>query len=167
MRNSIIVAMDQNYGVGYQNRLPWRLPADARFFKNCTMSHHLIVGRKTYESIGRPLPGRIMIVVTRNPRYQAEGCLVAHSLAAALAIAEANGENETFIGGGTEIYKEALPNTDRLYITHIQAEFLVDTYFPYFDLSEWIEFSADFHPSDGENPFPFTIVTYDLEFAQP
>ena len=161
MRTSIIVAMDQNNGIGYQNRLPWRLPADLRLLKQYTMGHHLIMGRKTYESIGKPLPGRVSIVVTRNPSYQAEGCLMTHSVPAALALAKAEGEREAFIFGGNEIYREGLQFTDRIYLTHIQAEFEVDTFFPEFDRSLWTESHSDFYPSDEENLYPFSFTIYD------
>ncbi|MFC1997848.1 dihydrofolate reductase [Chloroflexota bacterium] len=157
MRISIVVAVDKNNGIGYQNRLPWRLPADLRQVKLLTMGHHLIMGRKTYESIGKPLPGRVTIIVTRNPNYQAEGCLISRSLTDALALAGENEESEVFIFGGSDIYQEALLVTDRIYITHIHAEFQVDTYFPDFDRSLWIETNSVFHPADEENPYPFTF----------
>ncbi len=153
--------MDQNNGIGYQNRLPWRLPSDLKRFKQLTMGHHMIMGRKTYESIGKPLPGRTTIVVTRNPEYQADGCQVVYSVAAALKMAEASGECEVFICGGNEIYREALKDTEWLYLTRIHAKFQVDTSFPNFDESLWVEKSADFHPSDEKNPHPFTFFIYE------
>jgi dihydrofolate reductase len=161
MRKSIIVAIDQNNGIGYQNRLPWRLPAELKLFTSFTMGHHLIMGRKTFESIGKPLSGRVTIVVTRNPDYQVEGCLIAHSLNAAFALAEANGESEVFICGGSEIYREALQAADRLYLTRVHAEFQVDTFFPEFDITSWAETRADFCPSDENNPYPFTLTIYE------
>jgi dihydrofolate reductase len=161
MRTSIIVAMDLNNGIGYQNQLPWRLPADFRLMKQTTMGHHLIMGRKTYESIGKPLPGRTSIIVTRNPGYQAESCLVAHSVPDALSLAEASGEDESFIFGGSQIYMEGLPYTDRIYLTHIQAEFKVDAYFPDLDRSVWLETLAEFYPADQENQFPFYYLIYE------
>jgi len=160
MQKSIIVAMDLNNGIGYQNRLPWRLPAEQQLFKTHTMGHHMIMGRKTYESIGRPLPGRTTIVVTRNPDYQAEGCWVVHSVREALDLAEGKGENEAFICGGTEIYRESIRETDCLYLTRVHANFQVDTFFPVFDVSQWEKISADFHPADEENPHPFTFFIY-------
>jgi dihydrofolate reductase len=161
MRKSMIVAMDLNNGIGYQNRLPWRLPADMRMLKQTTMGHHLIMGRKTYESIGKPLPGRISIVVTRNPSYVAEGCLVTNSVSAALALAESRGEDEAFIFGGNQIFKEGFPYTDRIYLTQIQVKFEVDTYFPHFDLSLWKETHAEIHPANEENQYPFHHMIYD------
>jgi dihydrofolate reductase len=161
MRKSIIVAFDQNYGIGYQGGLPWHLPADLKMVRQLTMGHHLIMGRKTYESIGKALPGRTSIIVTRNREYQAEGCLITHSLADALTLAQSAGEDEAFIFGGSQIYQEALPFTDRLYITHIHAGFPTDTYFPEFDQEGWIKTSAEFHPADKNNPTPFTFLTYE------
>jgi dihydrofolate reductase len=160
MRKSIIVAMDQNNGIGYQNQMPWRLPAEQQLFKKHTMGHHLVMGRKTYESIGRPLPGRTTIVVTRNPNYQARGCLVVHSVNEALELAESRGESEVFVCGGNQIYRAALEETDRLYLTRVHDGFQVDTSFPEFDLSLWEEVSADFHPADDKNPFSFTLFVY-------
>ena len=161
MRKSIIVAMDQKNGIGYQGRLPWYLPSELKLFKSLTMGHHLIMGRKTYESIGKPLPGRNTIVVTRNPKFQAEGCLVTYSVRDGFALAEANRESEVFICGGNEIYRNALKDTDRLYLTRVHAEFQVDTTFPDLDLSMWAEISADLHPSDEKNPYPFTFFVYE------
>jgi dihydrofolate reductase len=129
-----------------------------------TLGHHLIMGRKTYDSIGKPLEGRTNIVVTRNTEYQLEGCLVADSVATALVLAEANGESEAFIGGGTGIYREALPATDRLYLSRIHAEFQVDTYFPEFDMLNWTQISERHHPADEKNPHPFTFYIYERKF---
>jgi dihydrofolate reductase len=161
MRKSIIVAMDMNNGIGYQNQLPWRLPADLRVMKQTTMGHHLIMGRKTYESIGKPLTGRTSIIVTRNPDYQAVGCLVVHSVPDALSLAESRSEDESFIFGGSQIYEEGFPYTDRIYLTHIQAKFQVDAYFPDFNQSVWKETHTEFFPADQENHFPFYYLIYD------
>ena len=161
MRTSIIVAYDQNYGIGYQGDLPWHLPADLKMVRERTMGHHLIMGRKTYESIGKPLPGRTSIIVTRNREYQAEGSLVVHSLADGLALAESRGEDEAFIFGGSQIYQEALPLSERLYITHIHAGFPADTHFPEFSRQGWIETHTEFHPADENNPHPFTFLIYE------
>ena len=161
MRKSIIVAMDMNNGIGYQNQLPWRLPADFRLMKQTTMGHHLIMGRKTYESIGKPLPERTSIIVTRNRGYQAEGCLLVHSVPDALSLAESRGEDEAFIFGGSQVYAEGFQYTDRIYLTYIQAEFEVDAYFPDFDRSAWVETYNKFYPADQENHFPFYYLIYD------
>lgn len=161
MRKSIIVAMDQNNGIGYRGRLPWHLPAELKNLKALSMGHHLIMGRKTFDSIGKPLPGRTTIIVTRNPNYHTEGCLVAHSIPEAFKMAKANGESEVFIFGGHEIYQEALKETDRLYLTRVHSGFQVDAFFPNFDFANWEEISAVFHPADKKNPYPFTIFIYE------
>ena len=125
------------------------------------MGKTIVMGRKTWESIGRALPGRQNIVITRNRDYRAEGCLIAHSLNDSIALAEANGENEVFICGGSRIYEEALQTSDRFYLTRVHGEFQVDTYFPDFDIASWRETRADFYPSDENNPYPFTLTIYE------
>ena len=130
---SIIVAMAQNRTIGVNNTLPWRCPEDLRHFKALTMGHHMIMGRKTFESIGRPLPGRTTVVVTRDRELNIEGCLVAHSLPDALAAC--SNDSQIFIVGGAEIYAQAMPLVDTLYITEIQQDVTGDAHFPYFDKS--------------------------------
>jgi len=163
MRQSIIVAMDIDNGIGYQNRMPWHLPTELKRFKSLTMGHHLIMGRRTYESIGKPLPGRTTIIVTRNPRYQAQGCFIAHSIADAIDLSKGRGENEVFVCGGSAIYRETLGFADRLYLTRVHAKFQTDISFPDFDVSLWIEVSAEYHASDEKNPYPFTFYIYERE----
>ncbi len=130
---SLIVAMEQSGGIGKQGQIPWRLPDDLKLFKQITMGHHLVVGRVTYESIGRALPGRHMLVVTRQPDYPAPGCVVVHSLEEALAVARHAGEEEVFIGGGAQIYQQALPLALRLYLTRVHAKVASDAFFPFRD----------------------------------
>jgi dihydrofolate reductase len=134
---SLIVAMDERGGIGLNNRVPWHLPADLKRFKALTMGHHLILGRKTYESIGRVLPGRTMIIVTRSKDYRAEGCWVSSSLQQALRLAEERGETEAFIGGGGMIYAQALPYADRIYLTRVHTEVEADVHFPKWELAGW------------------------------
>jgi len=153
---SIIVAMDENGGIGVDNRLPWHLPDDLKRFKRLTMGHHLVVGRKTYESIGKPLPGREMIVLTRNPEYEAPGCQIAHSLDEALRMAQAQGEAETFIGGGAQVYAQTLPRADYLYLTRVHATTESDVRFPSIDFQAWIEEKRCYHPADSDHAFAFT-----------
>ena len=129
--------MDERGGIGLNNQVPWHLPSDLKRFKSLTMGHHLIVGRKTYESIGRPLPGRIMIIVTRAKQYQAAGCLVAASLKEALSIAEQAGEREVFIGGGGQIYAQAIAIANRIYLTQVRTTADADVYFPAWDRANW------------------------------
>lgn len=152
-RLSALVAMAKNRVIGCNNALPWHLPPDLKHFKSLTMGHPIIMGRKTYESIGRPLPGRISIIVTRQAGYQVSGAIVVGSLAQALQAARRKGnehadlgsaaDGETFIIGGAEIFRQALPLCDRIYITEIQADFAGDILFPEFNLEEWIEMSRD------------------------
>lgn len=152
-RLSALVAMAKNRVIGCNNALPWHLPPDLKHFKSLTMGHPIIMGRKTYESIGRPLPGRISIIVTRQAGYQVSGAIVVGSLAQALQAARRKGDEhadlgsaadgETFIIGGAEIFRQALPLCDRIYITEIQADFAGDILFPEFNLEEWIEMSRD------------------------
>jgi dihydrofolate reductase len=160
MKVAIIVAADERDGIGYRGRIPWHLPADLRRFKALTMGHHLIMGRKTFESIGRPLPGRTTIVLTRQSDYTADGCRIARSLRDALQIAEDGGETEVFICGGAAVYRDALGVADTLYLTRVHAEFQADTRFPGVDPARWVQDSAELHPSDEKNLYPFTFLVY-------
>jgi len=154
---SIIAAMDRKREIGVDNKLPWRLSADLKRFRELTMGHHIIVGRKTFESIGRPLPGRRMIVVTRDVNYKAEGCDVAHSVEDATRLARERGESEVFICGGAEIYAQSIGIVDRMYLTFVDAEVAADTFFPEFDEHEWSELESYYQPADEKNQYPFTF----------
>ena len=154
---SIIAAMDRKRGIGVDNKLPWRLSADLKRFRELTMGHHIIVGRKTFESIGRPLPGRRMIVVTRDVNYKAEGCDVVHSVEDAIKLAREGGESEVFICGGAEIYAQTIEIVDRMYLTFVDAEVAADTFFPEFDEREWNERESSYQPADDRNQYPFTF----------
>ncbi|MDQ3011132.1 MAG: dihydrofolate reductase [Acidobacteriota bacterium] len=154
---SLIVAMDKKRGIGLGNQLPWRLSADLKRFRELTMGHHIIAGRKTFASIGKPLSGRQMIVVTRARNFHAEGCLVSHSLEEAIQTARARNESELFIIGGAEIYGQSFALADRIYLTLVDAEVEADTFFPEFDEHGWCEREAVFHPADEKNQFPFTF----------
>jgi dihydrofolate reductase len=153
---SLIAALDRQRGIGKDNRLPWRLPADLKRFRALTLGHHLIVGRKTFESIGKPLPGRTTIIVTRHTDYHATGCLVAHSLAEALTLARARGENQVFVIGGAELYAQALDLADRLYLTFVEAEVAADAFFPPFAEDDWLVQETVAQPADEQNQFGFT-----------
>ena len=152
---SIIVAMDEQRGIGVGNRLPWHLSSDLKRFKALTMGHHLLMGRKTYESIGRPLPGRTMIVISRRKYYQPEGVLVVGSLDEGLELAEGWDEVEAFVIGGGEIFAQALPITDRIYLTLVQTVAECDVFFPEIDMRGWrvgteisvVKEEKDDHPS--------------------
>jgi dihydrofolate reductase len=167
MRISMIAAMAANRVIGQDNRLPWRLPADLRWFKAKTVGHTLIMGRKTYDSIGRPLPWRRMVVITRQEAWRPEGpgkdsVLVVHSLDEALAVVRQDGtEDEVFIAGGGEIFQQALPIADRIYLTRIGADFPGDAFFPELDAAGWHIVEQEHHDASEENPYPFTFETMD------
>jgi dihydrofolate reductase len=149
--------MDERRGIGREGRLPWRLSTDLKRFRELTMGHHIIVGRKTFESIGKPLAGRRMVIVTRDPVYQVPGCVTAHSIADAIELARAAGETELFICGGAEIYAQTLDMAERIYLTRVAADCDADTFFPEFDRDEWVEESGEPHAADEKNEYPFTF----------
>ncbi len=159
---SIIAAMAENRVIGHGNALPWHLPADLRHFKQITTGHAVIMGRRNYESIGRPLPGRRNIVVTSNREYLALGCEVVHSIEAALDLPGPDA-GEIFVIGGAEIYRQCLPRAERLYLTLVHASVAGDTYFPNFEAAEWIEVARERHDADAKNPFSYTFLTFSRE----
>ena len=159
MRLSIIAAVSANKVIGAHNSLPWNLPADRKRFQKLTMGHHLLMGRKTFESIGFVLPGRSTIVITHQPDYQPEGVRVAHSLEEALQLVE--NDNELFIAGGEEIYRQMLPLADRLYLTYVHEDFEGDTHFPDFDESSWEVISREDRQPDPNNASPYSFVVYE------
>ena len=164
MRRSLVVAMARNRVIGRDNALPWRLPADLAYFKRVTMGHPVIMGRRTHESIGRPLPGRSNIVVSRNRAYSAPGCLVVPSLEAAW---EAAGDaEEAAVIGGTSLFAAALPSANRIHLTEVDAEVPGDTWFPEFDRSQWTETEVERHPRDERNEYPFRIVRLERRGAR-
>ena len=161
---SIIAAVAENRAIGIRNRLPWHLPADLKYFRNKTLGHHVIMGRKNYQSIGKPLPQRTNIVITRDPGFDAPGCVVVNSIDAALAAAD--GDPELFIIGGAGIYAQSLPFADRLYLTLVHHSFEGDTYFPELEWAQWKEISKEFHEPDERNPYPYTFVVLDRSRRQ-
>ena len=148
---SIIVAMDVNRVIGKDNSLPWRLPRELQNVKKTTMGHPIILGRKNYESIGRPLPGRRNIILTRDHNFQAEGCEITHTKEDVYKLCE--GEEEIFIFGGEQIYKLFLDEVNRIYVTKIHHEFDGDTYFPSIDEKEWKEVFVEQGITDEKNPY--------------
>jgi dihydrofolate reductase len=154
---SLLVAMDEKRGIGKAGKLPWHLSSDLRRFRELTMGHHMIVGRKTFESIGKPLPGRHTIVATRNSNFKHEGCFVTRSVEDAIALARERGETEVFVIGGAEIYAQALDAADRIYLTQVHAVVDADTFFPEFDPGHWIETHHIDHPADEKNQYSFTF----------
>jgi dihydrofolate reductase len=162
---SMIVAAAQNRVIGRDNALPWYLPNDLKYFKQTTLGKPIIMGRKTYESIGKPLPGRTNIVITRQTDYQPDGVKVVHSVAEARDLAESvcliDGQEEAMVMGGAEIYTLALPDADRLYLTEVHADVDGDAYFPEYDKTEWQEISREDFSAEGSNPYNYSFVVYD------
>jgi dihydrofolate reductase len=154
---SLLVAADERGGIGRRGRLPWRLPTDLKRFRALTLGRHIVVGRKTFESIGKPLPGRRMIIVTRDPGYGVAGCVTVHSVADALELARDAGEAELFVCGGAEIYAQTLEMAERIYLTRVHADCDADTFFPALDRDEWVEESSEPHAADEKNEHPFTF----------
>ena len=155
---SIIVAMAQNRTIGINNTLPWRIPEDLQHFKALTMGHHMIMGRKTFDSIGKPLPGRTTVVVTRNRNLKIDGCIITHSLEE--AIAACSKDDEIFIVGGAELYAQAMPLTDTLNITEIQQDVEGDAHFPEFDKNMWHEVARERRNQSEPQALEYHFVTY-------
>jgi dihydrofolate reductase len=163
MRVSIIVAAAENGTIGRDNRLPWHLPADLRRFKALTMGHHLLMGRKTWESVGKPLPGRPIVVISRRALSLPEGVRSTLSVEEAIAIARDAGEDEAFLSGGGEIYRLALAAdlVDRVYLTRVHHAFDGDAFFPDLDPAAWRLAEREDRPADERNPYAFSFLTYD------
>ena len=160
---SIIAAMGNNRVIGNKNDIPWNLPDDFKYFKDITKNHHVIMGRKNWESLPtpyRPLPSRTNIIITRQSYYRAEGGIVVHSLENALEIAKENGECELFIIGGGDIYRLALDKTDKIYLTEIHENFEGDVTFPKFSQYDWKEISRKRHQKDDRHVYDFDFVVY-------
>ena len=167
MRVSMIWAMAENNVIGRDNKLPWHLPNDLKYFKQLTTGKPVIMGRKTYDSIGRPLPNRTNIIITRDANFSAEGVKVVNSLDEAIELAEAiclvNAQEEVIVMGGAEIYKLCLPRADRLYVTLVHADVEGDAYFPDIDLSHYQEVKREFFEKDGPNPYDYSFCVFERE----
>lgn len=155
---SIISAMDENRLIGKNNSLPWHLPADLAFFKKNTLNKPILMGRKTYESIGRPLPGRRNIIISRDPDFRAEGCEICDSLDSALALVK--DQQETMLIGGASLYAQTIHRAEHLYITEIHAQFEGDAWFPIIDPTLWQESWREDHQPDEKNPYYYSFVKY-------
>ena len=151
--------MARNRVIGAGGRIPWHLPDELRLFRGITMGHHMIMGRKTYESIDRLLPGRTTVIVTRQPGYTVPGAIIAHSLDE--AVAACGSDDEIFVIGGAELYRAALPRADRIYLTTVDAEPAGDTFMPEVDLSAWREISSDAFPADAKHAHHWRFAIYD------
>lgn len=158
---SLIVAMDENRGIGVNNQLPWHLSTDLKRFKALTMGHHLIIGRKTYESIGRPLPGRFMVVLTRNRGLVMAGVEIVYSFFDAIQLAQSKGDDEIFIAGGGEVFQEALPVANRIHLTQVHTEVDCDVFFPNFDFTDWVEVFRQTFTPDVHNDYASTYKVLD------
>ena len=162
MKISLIVAMSQNRVIGRQNQMPWHLPDELKYFKRVTMGKPVVMGRNTFESIGKPLPGRPNIVVTRNPDYDADGISVVTSIEDAIDLADQLSEHdanaEAMIIGGAQIFVETLPLADRLYLTEVHAIVDGDVFFPEFAREQWRLVSREEHAADGRNPYPYSVL---------
>jgi len=156
MNINIVVAIAANNAIGKNNKLLWHLPKDLKHFKQLTTGHTVIMGRKTFDSVGKPLPNRRNIVVTRQ-NIQIEGCEVVNSLDAALE--SAKGEAEVDIVGGAEIYRQAMPLTNFIYLTIVHQDFEADTFFPEIDKNQWQEIDREDHQTDEKHAFPFSFIT--------
>ncbi|WP_339892680.1 dihydrofolate reductase [Neptuniibacter pectenicola] len=165
MKLAVIVAQDKNRAIGINNKLPWHLPEDLRYFKRVTMGKPIIMGRKTFESIGRPLPGRVNIVVSRQKAYAPDGVKVVGSLDEAAELAESicliDGAEEAMIIGGAQIYSQAIEKADRLYLTEVDAEINGDAWFPEFDRSCWSEVGRKDFLAEGSNPYNYSFIILD------
>ena len=157
MNLSIVVAYSSNHVIGKDNRLLWHLPDDLKRFKNLTMGHPMIMGRKTFESIGKPLPGRTSIIVTRDPHYRREGCLVVHSVEEAIGVAFEL-VPEVFVIGGAQIYERVLPMVQKIYLTEVHHFFEGDTFFPELNQNQWREIKRESFPADLRNPYAYDFV---------
>ncbi len=157
MKLSLIVAMAANHVIGHDNRLPWHLPADLKHFRATTLGKPVLMGRRTWESIGRPLPGRTNIVITRNADYAAAGCVVVHSLDEALSAAGDAGE--VMVIGGAELYRQALPQADTIYLTLVHGGFEGQTRFPDWQPDDWREIERIDHEPDDKNPHAYSFIT--------
>nr|AIA15209.1 Dihydrofolate reductase [uncultured bacterium] len=158
LKLAMIVAMSENRVIGYQNQMPWHLPADLKHFKMLTTGNPILMGRKTYLSIGKPLPNRHNLILTRDQHFTADGCDTVHSLAEARMLAEKEGAQTLFIIGGAEVYREYLSEVDILYLTIVHAQFTGDAFFPELDVADWRVVSHVEQPSDASNAYACTFL---------
>ncbi len=158
---SAIVAASRNWVIGKDNDIPWYIPNDLRYFRRMTLGHHIVLGRKNYESIGKPLPKRTNLIVTRDTAYEAPGCHVVHSIDAAIDFARKNKEEELIICGGGEIYKQTMPLLDKIYFTEIEAVIEGDVFFPEIDTSIWKLSSIERNQSDDRHEYGYNFMVYD------
>jgi len=154
---SLIFALDEKNAIGKNNQLPWHLPADLKKFKQITMGHYILMGRKTWESIGKPLPGRTSVVISRTAQIDVENVIVKPSIEEAISYAKNNGETEAFVIGGAQLFQEAIPLADKFYLTRIHHVFEADTFLPEINLDEWKIMEEEYFAPDEKNLYPFTF----------
>ncbi len=155
---SLVAAASENNVIGKNNTLPWRMPADMKFFKNLTINHTVVMGRKTYESMGKPLPGRKNIIITRNKDFKADGCIVLGSFPEVLEYCKT--ESEIFVIGGAEIYHQLISKADKIYLTRIHSKFEGDAYFPDIQANEWEETLRSSFTADEKNPYSYSFLEF-------
>ena len=161
MKISCIVAIANNNVIGKDNQIPWYLPNDLKYFKKVTLNHHILMGRNCFESIGRALPKRTNVIITRNMYYTVSSCLITHSIGEALSLAEENGEEEAFIIGGGKIYEQTIDLWDKLYLTKVDLDVKGDVYFPELDFSNWKLTHKEDHIKDNKNTHNYSFLTYE------
>lgn len=154
---SLVVAMGPNREIGINNQMPWKLSEDLKNFKKTTMGHHILMGRKTFESIGKPLPGRTNIILSRNKDFKVKDCITVTTIDEAINFAKKNGETELMVIGGAQIYKEALPSANRIYLSKIEFKGKADAYFPEFNEKDWKVMSETKHSGDTI-PWTFKVI---------
>ena len=161
MKISCIVAVAENNVIGKDNDIPWYLPADLKYFKKITTGHHILMGRKCYASIGRPLPNRTNIIVTRDPYFITSNCIVKHSIEEGVLAAQENGEEELFIIGGGMLYRQTIDLWDRIYLTEVDVKVDGDIFFPAIKESEWKLVKSEGHEPDEKNHYKYTFKVFD------
>ncbi|MBT6032845.1 MAG: type 3 dihydrofolate reductase [Kordiimonadaceae bacterium] len=165
IKTSLIVAATENGVIGKDNDMPWKISSDLQYFKKITMNKPIIMGRKTFQSIGKPLPGRVNIVITRDTNFVVDGVITAHSVDMALDVAKgmagSKGLKEIMVIGGAQIYALCLPQADRLYLTRIHAEIEGDAYFPELDAKDWLEYSSDRHKAGEKDSHDYSFIVLD------
>lgn len=159
MKLTAVVAIDENRVIGFENKLPWNMPADLQHFKKVTLGKPILMGRKTYESIGRPLPKRRNVIISRDPNFAVEGCEVYPSIDAALTVL--TDCPEVMLIGGAQLFSQLLPKLTNLELTIIHHEFKGDTYFPKIDFTQWREMHREAHQANEQNPYPYTFLSYE------
>jgi len=157
---SQILALSKNGVIGHDYKMLWHMPSDFKYFKQKTLGHYILMGRKTFESLGKPLPGRPHIIVTRSKDFKYEGCIVVDSIEKGIEVARKAGEKELFIIGGGEIYKQTLPLTDLIYLTEIDVEVTGNVTYPYPDKKQWEDISRNDLPADEKNPYNYSFTVW-------